>query len=101
MATEACLRWDLPLLTIPACIAVSELVANGVVHAGTMLTLTVSRRDGQVCVAVEDGSTHHPHLDTGRDFSGLSLVTAVATAWGYYATDAGKVVWAWLGPVRR
>ncbi|MDG4824971.1 hypothetical protein O7635_24245 [Asanoa sp. WMMD1127] len=60
VVTEACLLWDLPPLISPACIAVSELVANGVVHAGTMLTLTVARQGEQLCVAVEDGSPHHP-----------------------------------------
>jgi anti-sigma regulatory factor (Ser/Thr protein kinase) len=95
LVTEACVRWDLPELTGPACIAISELVNNGVEHAGTMLTARVVLRERYLHVAVHDGSTAPPvprPVDLrGR---GLHLVASVAHSWGYLETADGKVVWA-------
>ena len=95
VVTDACLRWNLPDLTGPACIVVSELVNNGVEHAATMLSLRLSLRQRHLCVAVQDGSVAPPLLRRpqlrGR---GLNLVDAVAGSWGHLQTADGKVVWA-------
>jgi anti-anti-sigma regulatory factor len=94
LVTEACVRWDVPELVGPACIAVSELVNNGVEHAGTMLTLRITLRR-HLHVSLHDGSGEPPVLgpvdERGR---GLHLVAAVAHAWGCLETADGKVVWA-------
>jgi anti-anti-sigma regulatory factor len=97
VVTEACVRWDLPHLVGPACIAVSELVNNAVEHAGTMITLRVSLRPRSLLVAVQDGSPRPPVLGGPgpRDATrGLRLVDAEAATWGHVATTDGKVVWA-------
>jgi len=95
VVTDACLRWKLPDLTGPACIVVSELVNNGVEHAGTMLTLRLSLRERRLCLAVQDGSVAPPRLRRPqRRGHGLNLVDAVAGSWGHLVTSDGKVVWA-------
>lgn len=42
IATETCLRWELPHLVAPASLIASELVTNAVQHASTMLNLKLS-----------------------------------------------------------
>jgi hypothetical protein len=98
IATEACLRWDLPGLVGPACVITSELVTNVVKHVGTMATLRISLRPRFVTIGVRDGSAEeprrgHPSPSGGR---GLLLVEAMAHSWGWLPVDGGKVVWASL-----
>jgi anti-anti-sigma regulatory factor len=100
LATEACTRWGLPELAGPASLIASELVTNAVEHAGTAMTLRLSRRDRYVHVAVRDGSPEQPAprrpqlTETGG--RGLLLVASVATHWGSLPCRDGKVVWATL-----
>ncbi|MFN8157059.1 MAG: ATP-binding protein [Candidatus Nanopelagicales bacterium] len=77
-------------------LAASELVSNGVEHAGGVTALRVTGVAGTVTVEVEDPmpcmverSEERP--ERGR---GLAITRAVADSWGWYSTDAGKVVWA-------
>ncbi|RZU54092.1 anti-anti-sigma factor [Krasilnikovia cinnamomea] len=101
MATDACARWGLPHLTGPACLVVSELVANAVEHAGTMITLQICHRGRYLNIAVHDGSPTPPELiklqaldrERGR---GIMLVDSVAAHWGWLPSREGKVVWATL-----
>lgn len=100
IATEACARWDLPHLVGPASVVAGELVTNGSVHAGTMMTLRLSVSERYLHIAVRDGSAAEPmltrastHATSGR---GLGLVRAIAESWGHLPTDGGKVVWAAL-----
>jgi anti-anti-sigma regulatory factor len=101
VATEACLRWDLPHLVAPASLIASELVSNVVDHAHTMAMLRLSLRRRYLNIAVHDGSPAEPvkptvpalYASAGR---GLVLVDASAHSWGWLPTDAGKVVWASL-----
>ena len=101
LATDACLRWDLPDLIGPASLIVSELVSNVVDHASTMATLRLTLRSRFLTIAVRDGSTappvmvrHNPLL--ARKGRGLLLVFATAHSWGWLPTEGGKVVWASL-----
>lgn len=96
---EACRDWGL-LEAVPlAQLLATELVSNGVVHAGTPLVFSVLLRGHHLYVAVRDGDpqpirmqTVHPDLDDhGR---GLLVVDSLAAAWGSLPTDEGKVVWA-------
>jgi anti-sigma regulatory factor (Ser/Thr protein kinase) len=104
VATEACVRWGTPALAPRASIVTSELVANGVRHAGTPMTLTVSRTLKYLHIAVRDASTDPPvrrypdPLSTsGR---GLMIVEGTAMSWDFTQMGDGKVVWATL-PVGR
>lgn len=99
VATEACLRWDLPHLTAPVALVASELITNAVEHAHTAMTLQVRLRPRYLYLAVFDGADTEPVLRRDRDPGapggrGLRLVEHAATRWGYLRRDDGKVVWA-------
>ena len=82
-----------------AALLVSELVANAVVHAGTAVSVSVSRGrpGGRVCVEVADGSAHVPapgaHEVERVGGRGLQVVAALADEWGTKLVETGKVVW--------
>ncbi|RZU50302.1 hypothetical protein EV385_2069 [Krasilnikovia cinnamomea] len=107
LVEDACRCWRLTTLRQPARLVVSELVNNAVQHAGTTITVTVSRRVSGLHVAVQDLCTDMPQLAppaqipgqrTPEHGLGLRLVHATALAWGAVPTRDGKVVW---GAVRR
>jgi two-component sensor histidine kinase len=93
-----------------ACLVVSELVTNAVLHAGTSCELTVkgpAEVDGEVVrIEVADGDPGSPlskrydvEAGSGR---GLQLVEALSERFGTRPLGAGKTVWcevAWA-PVR-
>ncbi|MEV6631773.1 ATP-binding protein [Actinoplanes sp. NPDC051470] len=99
LATEACLRWELPGLVGPASLIVDEMVSNVADHANTMATLRLTLRPNFLMMAVEDGSSEppvpsdDPRAVRGR---GLLLIQAMAHSWGWLPTEGGKVVWATL-----
>lgn len=77
-------------------LAISEIVTNALVHAGTPMRLRILV-DGGIRVELTDGN---PRLPLQRDFSatantgrGLLLVDELATRWGAYPVPDGKVVW--------
>ena len=81
-------------------LVVSELVTNAVVHGAEPIVVTVVHASERVRVEVTDGlSDASPHTnraapdaETGR---GLSVVTRLASAWGWRASPGhGKTVWA-------
>jgi anti-sigma regulatory factor (Ser/Thr protein kinase) len=108
LVSEAALAWSLPELLYRARLVVSELVTNAVEHAGTDLTVVVSRRGTGLHLAVSDRDPRLPRLlrmapprpdrpldERGR---GLRTVHATATGWGAMPTPDGKVVWATVRP---
>jgi anti-sigma regulatory factor (Ser/Thr protein kinase) len=87
-------------------LVVSELVANGVLHAGTPLEFHLRALDGAVTVAVDDDepvSVLRAELAPAEAASGrgLSIVDSVADAWGVEPHGAGKRVWARFDDVAR
>ena len=80
-----------------AALALSEIVTNALVHAGTPMRLRVILAPSAVRVELADGSAHLP---LPRDYSqaagtgrGLHMVTEVVDQWGAHHDDDGKVVW--------
>jgi PAS domain S-box-containing protein len=78
-------------------VAISEIVTNALVHAGTHMRLRVLLTGEALRVELMDGSPHLPHqLDysdnatTGR---GLRVVDEMVDRWGAYPLGDGKVVW--------
>lgn len=78
-------------------LAVSEIVTNALVHAGTPMRLRILRADKGFRVELLDGSSRMPHqrgfgaaAPTGR---GLHLVEQLVTRWGAHRLEDGKVVW--------
>jgi hypothetical protein len=101
LVTEACGRWELPGLAGAACIVVTEMVNNVVVHARTPMNVLLAARGDTMAVAVRDRSATVPQsrgLVSPTSFGGrgLLLIDSVADRWGSLPLDAGKVVWALL-----
>jgi hypothetical protein len=98
LATEACMRWELPDLVPAASLIASELISNVVDHVGTMATLRVSLRPRFVTIGVRDGSLDQPQRVSPSPTGGrgLMLVEAMSHSWGWLPVDGGKVVWASL-----
>lgn len=101
LTTEACTRWNLPHLVGPAGLVASELVANAIVHAGTMIDLRLTLGRRHLIVAVRDGSSEvpvlpPPHSTDPASPRGLLLVDSLVQRWGSLPAHDGKVVWAAL-----
>jgi anti-sigma regulatory factor (Ser/Thr protein kinase) len=83
-------------------LAVSEVVTNAVVHAGTRIEVNVVLGPVLVRVEVEDGSPHLPrarrYATTASTGRGLSLLNDTAADWGVTPTHRGKAVWFELAP---
>jgi hypothetical protein len=82
---RACLTdWDLMALYDDAALALTELVANAVIHAATPLVVAVSCEGGMVEIAVHDGNPSVPALRPHRtDVEGdikQALAAEAATA---------------------
>jgi PAS domain S-box-containing protein len=80
-----------------AALALSEIVTNALVHAGTPMRLRVILAPSAVRVELTDGSARLPFpreysraAGTGR---GLHMVTEVVDQWGAHHDQDGKVVW--------
>lgn len=91
-------RWRVALVA-------SELVANALVRGGTCTGLRIYELQPVIRIEVDDMDPAPPAPDLGDPEPGLSLVAAVATAWGYQhlpattvrnepgASPSGKTVW--------
>jgi anti-sigma regulatory factor (Ser/Thr protein kinase) len=79
---------------------VTELVANGIEHAGTPMRLSVAHRSRHLHLALRDESPLPVRSGDGADDResgrGLLIVEGLAAAWGCVYTPGGKVVWATL-----
>ncbi|WP_205650088.1 anti-anti-sigma factor [Actinoplanes solisilvae] len=102
LITEACARWERAEVAGPACIVVTELVNNVVVHARTPMVVLVAAHGSGISVAVRDQSRHQPTFTgspvppTAYGGRGMLLIDSVASRWGNLPLDDGKVVWALL-----
>ena len=94
-----------------AALAVSELVTNSVLHAGTPVTIRIRRLGSGVRVEVLDGNPYLPVVDAARPEDllanrsmtgrGLALVAATSDRWGCAPLDPGKMTWAEVGTGQR
>jgi anti-sigma regulatory factor (Ser/Thr protein kinase) len=100
---ETLASWDAEPLEWTASQALSELVTNAVLHAGTPVTVSLALLDdGRLRLEVGDGSPRVPHqrrygqqATTGR---GIALVAGLAETWGVEPRTGGKTVWCELLP---
>jgi len=93
--------WQVKPLVDDACLVVSELVENAIVHGRSAATLRLELRRGLLTVAVRDASGTPPcRREPGSAEAGgrgVFIVDALSKAWGTTPTwDGGKVVWAVL-----
>jgi anti-sigma regulatory factor (Ser/Thr protein kinase) len=89
--------WGAGRFVDDALLVVDELVANAVLHAGTMIELRLALCPDRLGVAVADRSSNRPTIENADDAAehgrGLLLVDAVATDWHVLPRrDGGKVV---------
>lgn len=88
--------WDLPDLVETAALLTSELLTNSVLHARTAITLTLLRRNGQVDIAVRDGSRFAPrrrrHASDATTGRGLELLDQLAESWEVVPERNGKCI---------
>jgi anti-sigma regulatory factor (Ser/Thr protein kinase) len=96
-ARAACQAWDVAHAAEDAALAVSELVTNAVVHAGTPLLLAMELDDRNLTVAVSDGSQgmpwQAPPSRTREGGRGVAIVSGLGATWGVVRTVLGKTVW--------
>jgi len=92
-------QWGLDAVIDSGMLLTSELVTNGVRHAGTGMRLAVRRVDATtVRIAVTDAApgvnvrvgSSSADAEGGR---GLFLVEQIAAGWGSMSDDRGKTVW--------
>lgn len=86
-----------------AVLAVSELVANAVVHGGPGhgdVELTVKTGTDGLHIEVFDDDPRPPELRSARSGDdrgrGLAIVAGLASAWGWTPAAGGKRVWCHL-----
>jgi sigma-B regulation protein RsbU (phosphoserine phosphatase) len=84
-------------LTEMAVLAISELVTNVIIHAGTP-ALVLAEYDGtNLTLAVSDGADGVPVVrppDQDREHGrGVAIVELLGATWGIRRTYLGKVVW--------
>lgn len=93
----ALLAWDLEDLLDPVLLLTSEIVSNALLHAGTPMSVCVTRVGPGVRLEVWDGSPVPPvrrrrsaTATTGR---GVQLLESLADSWGSTPQGSGKLVW--------
>jgi ABC-type transporter Mla MlaB component len=103
IATHAWWDWDLPGRPNSAQILASELVTNGVRHARTPLSFSMTLRGPVVRVSVQDWASEpvrqRSPAESDLQGRGLIVVEAIASRWGSVPLGDGKVVWAELSGV--
>lgn len=77
-----------------AAVVVSELVTNAVRHGGGLVALSLEAHEGQVVVAVADGSSVVPRRRDPDDVGGrgIALIEALAVNWTVHNHHGGKQV---------
>jgi anti-sigma regulatory factor (Ser/Thr protein kinase) len=98
VALSALAAWGLSDWDDTVSLLVTELVSNGVRHAGTALELVLSFDGGCLRIAVSDGDPRPPLVRDRGQLSvggwGLALVDSLSTEWGTDIDDhRGKTVW--------
>lgn len=86
-------------------LAASELVANGIVHVGSPVTLTVTYAHGLLRIGVTDddpASDPRPSESVRPEGGGMGLrfVSDLSRDWGVDRTPRSKTVWCLLEPQR-
>jgi hypothetical protein len=94
---------DRPELIESACISVSEVITNALLHAEQPVSVRLRGTREHPRIEVRDGSRQPPDLpdleaDPADDLlltfgRGLSIVSRVSSAWGAEIEEDGKIVW--------
>ncbi len=102
-ATQVLTEIGRPELVEAACISVSEVITNALLHAEQPVSVRLRGTREHPRIEVRDGSREPPALpdldvepedDVLLTFGrGLSIVARVSSAWGAEIEDDGKIVW--------
>jgi hypothetical protein len=102
-ATQILNEINRPELVESACISVSEVITNALLHAEQPVSVRLRGTREHPRIEVRDGSREPPALpdldsDPADDLlltfgRGLSIVSRVSSAWGAEIEEDGKVVW--------
>jgi anti-sigma regulatory factor (Ser/Thr protein kinase) len=102
-ATQVLTEIDRPELVESACISVSEVITNALLHAEQPVSVRLRGTRDHPRIEVRDGSREPPALpdldsepedDLLLTFGrGLSIVARVSSSWGADIDDDGKIVW--------
>ncbi len=102
-ATQVLTEIDRPELVESACISVSEVITNALLHAVQPVSVRLRGTREHPRIEVRDGSRQPPdlpNLDGQPDDDllltfgrGLSIVARVCSAWGAEIEEDGKTVW--------
>jgi hypothetical protein len=102
-ATQVLTEIGRPELVESACISVSEVITNALLHAEQPVSVRLRGTREHPRVEVRDGSRYPPDLpdldgnpedDVLLTFGrGLSIVARVSSAWGAEIEEDGKIVW--------
>lgn len=98
---DYCVRCGVPTeVAERTVLAVSELVTNAVLHAGTPFLFCAEYDGRQVTVAVIDGTTERPSPpQPATAYHGMGIVGRLGP-WGVFRTTLGKTVWATVDEAR-
>ena len=90
-------RWSFHDLLNDVAVAVTELVTNAVLHAGSDVSVGIARAPGRVRIVIGDASEIRPERRmtdplalSGR---GMRMVDDMADAWGCDVVEGGKLIW--------
>ena len=102
-ATQVLTEIGRPELVESACISVSEVITNALLHAEQPVSVRLRGTSEHPRIEVRDGSREPPDLpdlesdptdDVLLTFGrGLSIVARVSSAWGAELEEDGKIVW--------
>jgi hypothetical protein len=102
-ATQLLVELGRPELVESACISVSEVITNALLHAEQPVSVRLRGTREHPRIEVRDGSRQPPDLpdlnaDPADDLlltfgRGLSIVARVSSAWGAEIEEDGKIVW--------
>lgn len=93
-AVAAVNTWGAGDLADDAALAVTELAANAIVHAGSAFTVILSARADLLRISVRDASPLAGPGLRAAPLHGLGAVDALASRWGVESLgSAGKTVW--------
>ncbi|HWM00547.1 MAG TPA: ATP-binding protein [Nocardioidaceae bacterium] len=102
-AADTLHSWNLSTMASTVQLVVSELVTNAILHAHTVVDLSLSRIGQRVRVGVHDRAGGRPTVQSVDPFAyplggqGLLLAQEHADCWGVLRTQTvGKTVWAVL-----